>query len=327
VNEEHKHNIVLKAAQELRATESDSLKTKKEKQETQEKIEQTKKLLESLKQSLSQMEILKVRLEGVQEKQNRVMHLEKQKSIALSDIDMIRKHIEGIEELLKEFLIYDSVYVKKSQELREITSKENALMVKRAEMNAEVQFLKKQIMTLEEELKRIEELGKKLNHMKELEFWINNKFLEFVLFTEKNVMLKLREDFSTLFSNWFSTLVSDTISVRLDESFSPIIQQNDCEIDYSYLSGGERTAVALAYRLAMNQVINSLLSKIKTRDIVILDEPTDGFSESQLDKMRDVLGQLKVRQLILVSHEQKIEGFVNNIIKFKKIDGMTITDK
>jgi exonuclease SbcC len=130
-----------------------------------------------------------------------------------------------------------------------------------------------------------------------------------------------------LFSNWFSTLVSDTISVRLDESFSPIIQQNDCEIDYSYLSGGERTAVALAYRLAMNQVINSLLSKIKTRDIVILDEPTDGFSESQLDKMRDVLGQLKVRQLILVSHEQKIEGFVNNIIKFKKIDGMTITDK
>lgn len=327
VNEEHKHNIVLKATQELRATEADSLKTKKEKQETQEKIEQTKKLLESLKQSLSQMEILKVRLEGVQEKQNRVLQLEKQKSIVLSDIEMIRKHIEGIEELLKEFLIYDSIYVKKSQELREITLKENTMMVKRAEMNAEVQFLKKQIVTLEDEIKRIEELGKKLNHMKELEFWINNKFLEFVLFTEKNVMLKLREDFSTLFSNWFSTLVSDTISVRLDESFSPIIQQNDCEIDYSYLSGGERTAVALAYRLAMNQVINSLLSKIKTRDIVILDEPTDGFSESQLDKMRDVLQQLKVRQLILVSHEQKIEGFVNNIIKFKKVDGMTVIDK
>ncbi len=327
VNEEHKHNIVLKATQELRATESDSIKTKKEKQETQEKIEQTKKLLESLKQSLSQMEILKVRLEGVKEKQTRVLQLEKQKLVILSDIDMIRKHIEGIEELLKEFLIYDSVYVKKSQELREITLKENTMMVKRAEMNAEVQFLKKQIITLEEELKKIEELGKKLNHMKELEFWINNKFLEFVLFTEKNVMLKLREDFSTLFSNWFSTLVSDTISVRLDESFSPIIQQNDCEIDYSYLSGGERTAVALAYRLAMNQVINSLLSKIKTRDIVILDEPTDGFSESQLDKMRDVLQQLKVRQLILVSHEQKIEGFVNNIIKFKKVDGVTVIEK
>jgi DNA repair exonuclease SbcCD ATPase subunit len=39
--------------------------------------------------------------------------------------------------------------------------------------------------------------------------------------------------------------------------------------------------------------------------------------------MRDVLSQLKVKQLILVSHEQKIEGFVNNIIRFKKRDGIT----
>ena len=66
-----------------------------------------------------------------------------------------------------------------------------------------------------------------------------------------------------------------------------------------------------------------MLSRIKTRDIVILDEPTEGFSESQLDKMRDVLSQLKVKQLIIVSHEQKIEGFVNSLIKFKKVDGIT----
>jgi exonuclease SbcC len=327
VNEEHKHNIVLKAAQELKTAEAESIKLKKDKQETSEKIEQTRKQLESLKQSLSQMEILKVRLEGIKEKQVRVISLEKQKALVLSDIDLIKKHIEGIEELLKEFLIYDAVYERKSQELREITSKENSLLIKKAEVNAEIQFLKRQITTLEEELRKMEELAKKLNHMKELEFWINGKFLEFVLFTEKNVMLRLREDFSNLFSNWFSVLVTDAITVRLDESFSPVIQQNECEIDYSYLSGGERTAVALAYRLALNQVINSLLSRIKTRDIVILDEPTDGFSESQLDKMRDVLQQLKVRQLILVSHEQKIEGFVNNIIKFKKIEGTTVIEK
>ena len=94
-------------------------------------------------------------------------------------------------------------------------------------------------------------------------------------------------------------------------------------MEYSFLSGGERTAIALAYRLALNQVINSLLSKIKTKDLVILDEPTDGFSEEQLDKMRDVLSQLNVKQLIIVSHESKIESFVENIIKFRKEDGIT----
>jgi exonuclease SbcC len=93
------------------------------------------------------------------------------------------------------------------------------------------------------------------------------------------------------------------------------------------MSGGERTAIALAYRLALNQTINSLMSKIKTKDLVILDEPTDGFSEQQLDKMRDVLQELKVQQLIIVSHETKIESFVENIIKFRKENGVSFVER
>ena len=107
------------------------------------------------------------------------------------------------------------------------------------------------------------------------------------------------------------------------EEFTPKITNQGCEIEYDFLSGGERTAVALAYRLSLNQVVNSLMSKIKTRALVILDEPTDGFSEQQLDKMRDVLEQLDVKQLIMVSHEQKIEGFVENVIRFKKENGVS----
>ena len=76
--------------------------------------------------------------------------------------------------------------------------------------------------------------------------------------------------------------------------------------------------MAQAYRLALNQTINSILSQIKTRDIVILDEPTEGFSEIQIDKMRDVLEELNVSQLIIVSHEQKMESFVDKVIRIKK---------
>jgi len=95
-------------------------------------------------------------------------------------------------------------------------------------------------------------------------------------------------------------------------------------MDYSFLSGGERTSVALAYRLALNQTINSMLSKIKTKEIVILDEPTEGFSEQQINKMRDLFIGLNTKQLIIVSHEQKIEGFVDNIIKLRKEDGLSL---
>ena len=136
-------------------------------------------------------------------------------------------------------------------------------------------------------------------------------------------MLNLKEEFSKLFSKWFSILVSDSLSAKLDDNFSPVIEQQDYELDYSFLSGGERTSVALAYRLSLNQVINSMLSNIKTTNLVILDEPTDGFSEQQLDKMRDVLNQLNIEQLILVSHEQKIESFVDNIVRIRKENGIT----
>ena len=60
---------------------------------------------------------------------------------------------------------------------------------------------------------------------------------------------------------------------------------------------------------------------------MILDEPTDGFSEQQLDKMRGVFEQLTSEQLIIVSHEKKMEDFVENIINFKKENGISVIEK
>ncbi len=190
--------------------------------------------------------------------------------------------------------------------------------IKVAELKREIEVFSMQINELIEQIKKTEEIKKHLNYISELENWLNQNFIPLVSYIEKNVMVKLKSEFSQLFSEWFSMLVPDTFNVRLDDNFTPIIEQQDYELDYAYLSGGERTAIALAYRLALNQVINSLLSKIKTKDLVILDEPTDGFSEQQLDKMRGVLEELNIGQLIIVSHEQKMEGFVENVIKINK---------
>ncbi len=89
-------------------------------------------------------------------------------------------------------------------------------------------------------------------------------------------------------------------------------------MSFSNLSGGEKTSAALAYRLALNRVINDVVHQIKTKDVLILDEPTDGFSTHQLDKVRDVLEKLNLTQTIIVSHESKIESFVENVIRIQK---------
>ena len=136
---------------------------------------------------------------------------------------------------------------------------------------------------------------------------------------EKHVMLKIHQEFNELFQQWFNTLIEDeTLGVRLDDEFTPVIDQNGYETGIENLSGGERTAVALAYRLALNRVINDIVSEIKTKDILMLDEPTEGFSSEQLDKIRIILEQLNIKQVIIVSHESKIESFVDKVIRVEK---------
>ena len=186
----------------------------------------------------------------------------------------------------------------------------------------ELELLRSRLEELSLEISNKEKIKDEINHLRSLQDWISEKFLIMINVTENNVMAKLRSEFSSIFSEWFSMLSTDTLSVRLDENFTPLITNQDYDIEYDFLSGGERTAVALAYRLSLNKVLNSMHSSIKTKDIVILDEPTDGFAAEQIDKMRDIFEELNAEQTILVSHEEKIEGFVDHIIKIKK-DGIS----
>ncbi len=158
----------------------------------------------------------------------------------------------------------------------------------------------------------------------DLESWLSNSFNGLIGFLERNILLKVRQEFSRKFNQWFRLLTTENFFAHLDESFTPIILQGNYETDYEFLSGGERTAVALAYRLALNQIINNVYGAIKTKDLLVLDEPTDGFSEQQLDRIREILPELKVEQILIVSHEQKIEGFVDNIIRIKKKESLSV---
>lgn len=323
VNEQYKAIISGKIEQELSTINYEIVRVKEEKSKISANMEVIRKQLNEIENKKSQLEIDKIKLENLREKQEAFDELQRKKRQTEKDIFIFNEQIKTLQSSIEEFSKFLPIFEQKNKELQKKILEEKNQEIKVAEFNKEISMTQESVEEIQKTIKEKEELKKKVDYLRTLNSWLVNKFLELILFTEKNVMLKLREEFSKLFTEWFSVLVPETLSARLAEDFTPIIEQQGYEIDYAYLSGGERTAVALSYRLALNQVINSLLSKIKTHDLVILDEPTDGFSESQLDKMRDVLSQLKVAQLILVSHEAKIESFVENIIKFKKEAGIT----
>ncbi len=286
--------------------------------------------LEKLDQELVIIEKEITELKIIKSKVSELDERKKRKQEILGSIEMLNKDLVllvGQKDNLKKTIFdlgkYEAIYIEKQKILQDMINEERTAEIKVAELKKEIEVFSNQIEELKTRIAKTEGEKKELDRLINLEIWLTKNFSPMISFVEKNVMVKLKSEFSLLFEKWFSMLVEENFNVSLRDDFTPVIEQQDYEIDYTYLSGGERTAVALAYRLALNQVINSLLSKIKTRDFVILDEPTDGFSDAQLDKMREVLDQLNVSQLIIVSHEQKIEGFVENVIKFKKEAGIS----
>lgn len=314
LNKTHNEKSQAKAKIEQLGLESFSIK---------EKIRETELAINLSEKKMTDLKILKMKLEGIKEKELRLESLTKQNKAIEGDTRLLMQQIELIKKDLLDFTKFDNIFEEKSRQLALIQREERVLDIKLAESKKDIEMSAKNIEELKERISKVETLKEKLIYYTDLENWLNKKFIPLITGIERNVMISLKHEFTGLFSEWFNTLVPENFQVRLSEDFSPIIEQKDFEIDYAYLSGGERTAIALAYRLALNQTINSLMSNIKTRDLVILDEPTDGFSSEQLDKMREVLDELSVEQLIIVSHEQKIEGFVENVIKFKKDYGIS----
>ncbi|MEK6935184.1 MAG: AAA family ATPase [Nanoarchaeota archaeon] len=323
VSEQYKSNILSRTNNESEELKLSIKELTIKKIRLMEEMSSVKKLKEEFKSKKYDLDLIKIKFDNLKEKEQRITEIEKQKQLIQKDLEMLEKHTLILNSSVLEYEQYEKVFEEGNREFKKASLAESEKAIKKAETNKEVQFLEIQIKEGQEQINKKQDLKKKNERLREIEFWISEKFLNLMLFTEKQVMLTLKEEFSKLFSKWFAILVSDTLSAKLDDDFSPIIEQQDYELDYSFLSGGERTAIALAYRLSLNQVINSLLSKIKTRNLVILDEPTEGFSSQQLDKMKEVLQQLKTEQLIIVSHESKIEDFVENIIKFKKQAGIT----
>ncbi len=207
------------------------------------------------------------------------------------------------------------------KDLTQTHEQEKELSLTETKMKTTLQHLQETLVKTNLLLEKVESYKQTLHRQQELKFWLESHFLKITHSIEKHVMHHIYRLFNELFQEWFSMLIDcEHMYARLDEQFTPIIEQNGYEVSFANLSGGEKTSAALAYRLALNKVINDVIHTINTKDLLILDEPTDGFSHEQLDKVREVIERLSLKQIIIVSHEPKIESFVENVIRIRKLD-------
>lgn len=223
-----------------------------------------------------------------------------------------------LEDNIKSTGDVEDIYRILEKELSEINKEKSEAERAEARLSQQAESMNQAIAKLSEDIEKKGAAREKISRVNECLNWLNSYFISLMDIIEKNVMASLQQEFNEEFQQWFNILVPEDLTVRIDEQFSPLIEQNSYETEYQNLSGGEKTSVALAYRLALNSVINSMIETIKTKDLLILDEPTDGFSSEQVDRIRDIINELKLKQIILVSHEPKIDTFVQNVIKIYK---------
>lgn len=317
----HEHKASIQERENKNITEAEqniSVYSEKEK-EARNKLEEFEKEKESLRKAESRIELTKLKLHNILEKKEEREILEKlQVELKKKVGDINTKKVEYNKKIKDMGAVEEDYKIVKAQ-LDIALSEERKVEIEKAEIEKEKESLMRIIKSLEGEISRKSLAKEKLSYLAEMQNWLENYFIKLMDTMEKHVMLQVYRQFNELFRTWFGALMEDeTISVRLDDEFTPIIEQNGYETYIENLSGGEKTSVALSYRLALNKVVNEIVSEIKTKDILMLDEPTDGFSSEQLDKVRDVLEQLDMKQIILVSHESKIESFVNNVIRIAK---------
>lgn len=290
-------------------------------------LENKKKEASNLLKSLQEYEKAREQLDGFEKQFNDYQdgikqfkeRIEKSKDQVKQDKDFVRKAKKEHEKLQG---FNDSIKKLEKQD----KGKESTLEQIRKNLSA----LKERIVQSDRFIKELGETIKKKrkqrtqsNRLTEYVIWIRDYFIPTIETIETSVLASINEEFNEKFREWFGILVEDTTKdARIDEDFTPIVEQDGYEQDIQYLSGGEKTSIALAYRLSLNFLVQKVSVGMKS-NLLILDEPTDGFSKGQLYKVRDILNELKCPQVILVSHERELESFADHIYRIVKTNGIS----
>ena len=277
---------------------------------------------------------------------NKLIEEKKKRGIELKDLinqlnNKIKVNQNQILVILKNYEIKDLKRFKEFENKLELklTNQKNLIKKLKVEKSdfekelntkqANLKLIEKELNELKNNLKKIRKLEKKREYITSLKNWITEEFQILIRDIEREIISASAQHFNKYFKEWFRTLVEEEnieVEIRMDD-FEPVITVNGYDTPFSDLSGGEKSALSLAYRLALNKIINERYQEVKTKDLLILDEPTDGFSQEQINKMQDIFEKLNTAQMIIISHDRNLDSFVTDIFNFKKENHITNVKK
>lgn len=222
---------------------------------------------------------------------------------------------EEIVHLERKYGTVDDEYKATEREYQDVEAKIQNLQRSEAALERTVAYEEARFEKFKKDLVGLDAIRKRLGmHSSAAQFFESMKPLLEQLENEKAAMV--RSGLIRKMREYFSLLIQDEErSVKLDEDFTPIFQKrlNGEWSDIGSPSGGERSTMALSLRLALSAVTREV--KGHRIGFILLDEPTDGFSDEQISRFQWVLERLDVPQVILVTHHRSLDNLAQRIIQ------------
>lgn len=229
-------------------------------------------------------------------------------------------------QLVKTKKIADK-YAQSASALKQQIATADAALTKhykaRAKLKANRDLLADYKHDVEALVDRLRKSKQRANEQKQLTTWLSNltEWRELLhrdklqrIIVENYLLLQLAK-----MNNWLSRFHCP-FTVMLDEDLTLLAKKNSGDIHtVRQLSGGQKTMLAIAFRLAAND-----------QSLLVLDEPTAGVDSDKLDKFAEFLSELSTqlkregRQLLLVTHDDRLLGqslnhrkaVFDNVIRF-----------
>ena len=145
-------------------------------------------------------------------------------------------------------------------------------------------------------------------------------------FDYNGIQSMIRKDASASMTNltrkYLQSFNLDFDDIGIDENFDIRVTQNSMEQTLESLSGGEKTALAIALRLSVTEYV---LDRIST---IIMDEPTNFLDEDRRNNLKDIIlyslkGDNIVPQMIMITHHSELISVADLSYEMVKHNGTT----
>jgi len=251
-------------------------------------------------------------------KKDRINEL--QEKISILKKELINVKAGRLESLKKEFLKINKLFINSS-------SNNKVLKEKKRNIDNNINRLKCGLEELRDELKQlINYKNKSLILDKKIK--LLDKLRNDIRGIRNVVRTRFLEDFRHEFQKKYENLRQDDVySVEINNNYAPIAFAGRDETSINALSGGEKTSVALAYRLALSDIA-ARVSSVEQGELLLLDEPTTGFDRRDISVLPKALRAIKsIPQIIIISHEEELKEAADIKFELHKKSNTTIINE